>query len=638
MALCTRCGRQAEPGAEFCSDCGGYSVSAAGGRAVTTPAMAATADYLRPFAPEGAVAPALPDGREMDFWTDPVEHGLGPDDEQGWSAPSPSGLMPDFTSPRGEPPAPAEEGILPAGQMCPTDPAYQSDDTYPPPTASDLGRDGAYLPAQGRSVTLSGEAYTPAGYADPDERRAPGGAATRPYFTDGEQYDPSDTPPPYLADEDRYGPAAQPYLADEDRYGSAADVANAAQPADGERYDASGAAPPYSADEDRYGPAAESHMADEDRYSPSGTAWAYTNADRFASGAPSQTDPVVPYVAAMRPYPAGTDDPADGTAPWAPADRLGPADALTGVPAANDYSASFQGQNWPAEQADLPLAGLVADAIPAGGSPWGAPPDAAPPSSDRQRLRFRRTAAPTPDADPDGRGFPLAPDASQSDYRGLPADSAIPADRRLDQRGAPSMVRSARPADHGRWITFAAAAIVLVIAGASAAILLARHDKPHVASGPKPATTSSPRPTSAPTASTADGGLITADPPAASAPHSTAVVAFLTRYFTAINDHDYAAYRRLFSPSLRGGLSPTAFASGYGSSKDSQATLHSISVPGAGQIVAAVTFTSHQQATASATNSSCTDWSISLYLIRQGHSYVIESPPAGYQSTSSPCS
>ncbi len=636
MALCTRCGRQAEPGAEFCADCGGYSVSAAAGRAVTAPAMAATADYLRPFAPEGAVAPALPDGREMDFWTDPVEHGVAPDDQQGWSAPSPSGLMPDFTSPRGEPSVPAEAGILPAGQMYPADTAYQSDDTYPPATPSDLGRGGTYLPAQGRSVTLSGAAYSPAGYADPDERRASGGRAG-PYAADGERYDASDTPQPYLADEDRYGPAgddrygpagddrygpsdAQPYPADEDRYG----------PAD---------AQPYPADEDRYGP------ADDDRYSPSGTAWAYASSDRIASGAPSQTDPVVPYVAAMRPYPADTDDPADGTAPWMPADRLGPADALTGVPAAND---SFQGQGWSAEQAgleggmsDLPSAGLVADAVPAGGSPWEAPPDAAPPSSDRQRRRFRRTGAPTPDADPDG-------------YRGLPADSAIPpahvgllpagpgaaADRRHDQwqGGAPSTARSARPADHGRLITFAAAAIVLVIAGASAAILLARHDKPNVASGPKPGSTSSPRPTSAPTASTIGGGLITADPAAASAPHATAVVGFLTHYFTAINDHDYAAYRRLFSPSLRGGLSPTAFASGYGSSKDSQATLHSISVPGAGQIVAAVTFTSHQQATASATNSSCTDWSISLYLIRQGHSYVIESPPADYQSTSSPCS
>jgi hypothetical protein len=631
--------------------------------------MAATADYLRPFAPEGTAGPGLPNRRELDFWTDPVGHQVPDEDDQGWQAPSPSGQMPDFSPPRSQPPASAEEGIWPAGPMYPPVTAYQGDDTYPPAAPGELGPGDAYPNAQGRSVTLSGEAYSEAPYDDPGGRRASGGA-TSSYRADGERYDANDAAPLYPADEDRYDSAAdpadtaQPYPANGERYD--ANDAAPLYPAGEDRYDPAAdpanTAPPYPAGEDRYDPAADPantarpYPAEEDRYGPSGTAWAYANADRIASGAPSQTDPVVPYVAAEGPFPADAGHPAEGAAPWMPADQFRPADARAAIPAANDYSASYQGESWSAEQAGLvrgmgerPAAGLVADAGPGVSSPWEASPDA-PPSSDRQKRRFRRPAASTPG--PDRLGSPLAPDPSESGYRGLPPDSAIPAaparppagagaaaDRRLEPRPVdPTAARSVRPADHGRWITFAAAAIVLVIAGAGAAILLAQHDKPHVASRPKPGSTTARRPTTAPTVSTPGGGLITAEPGTASAPHATAVVAFLTRYFTAINDHDYAAYRRLFSPSLRGGLSPTAFASGYGSSKDSQATLHSISVPGAGQLDAAVTFTSHQQSTASATNSSCTDWSISLFLIRHGHSYVIESPPAGYHSTSTPCS
>ena len=86
------------------------------------------------------------------------------------------------------------------------------------------------------------------------------------------------------------------------------------------------------------------------------------------------------------------------------------------------------------------------------------------------------------------------------------------------------------------------------------------------------------------------------------------MVTFLNRYFDAINAHDFAAYRRLFTPSLRGGLSAPAFQSGYGTTRDSAVTLRGVRATAAGEIQALVTFTSHQQASQSPTHSACTDW------------------------------
>ncbi len=115
------------------------------------------------------------------------------------------------------------------------------------------------------------------------------------------------------------------------------------------------------------------------------------------------------------------------------------------------------------------------------------------------------------------------------------------------------------------------------------------------------------------------------------------MVTFLNRYFDAINAHNFAAYRRLFTPSLRGGLSATAFQSGYGTTRDSAVTLRGVSATAAGEIQALVTFTSHQQASQSPTHSACTDWSISLYLVRNGARYALATPPGGYSASDSAC-
>ena len=228
-------------------------------------------------------------------------------------------------------------------------------------------------------------------------------------------------------------------------------------------------------------------------------------------------------------------------------------------------------------------------------------------------------------------------------------DRSVRGDLRVDRRGqavreprdlpAAQPRRQGRP-HSGRWITMAAATTVLIIAAAAAYVLVghrapaappARAGSPGTAVQP-----SGPAATSAPAATVS--GLLTIAPGAATGPHEAAVVAFLNRYFHAINSHSYTAYQKLFSPSLRSGLSATTFSTGYGTTRDSAATLHSISLTTAGELEAAVTFTSHQQATASPTNSTCTAWTISLYLSKDGGRYVLQTPPAGYQPVSRSCS
>jgi len=184
----------------------------------------------------------------------------------------------------------------------------------------------------------------------------------------------------------------------------------------------------------------------------------------------------------------------------------------------------------------------------------------------------------------------------------------------------------------GRWISVAAATVVLVIAAAGAAILLSHHGKTggHATAGhTAPASSPAPTPSTGTTASVSSK-LIAVKPAAATSPRAPAVVAFLTRYFTAINHHDYAAYRMLFSRRVRGQLSASAFATGYGTSRDSHMTLRSLATQGSGPLIADVTFTSHQQPAASPTNSSCNHWTISLYLARRAHGYVLVSPPSDY--------
>ncbi len=206
---------------------------------------------------------------------------------------------------------------------------------------------------------------------------------------------------------------------------------------------------------------------------------------------------------------------------------------------------------------------------------------------------------------------------------------------------------------HGRWIALTAASAVLVIA-AAAVTLTAMNSRLGSGSPPSGAvasghgrvsSTSGLSSTSGragaaavhPAGALAGGRRIVIAPGAAGSPHAQAVVWFLTRYFAAINAHDYRAYRRLFSPATRGALSQAAFIAGYGTTRDSAASLRAIRVTGPGQLAAMVSFTSHQQPGQSLSQSSCTVWHISLYLTRTASGYLLQAPPAGYQASFRAC-
>jgi hypothetical protein len=109
------------------------------------------------------------------------------------------------------------------------------------------------------------------------------------------------------------------------------------------------------------------------------------------------------------------------------------------------------------------------------------------------------------------------------------------------------------------------------------------------------------------------------------------VAAFLDEYFDAINGHDYQAYVVLRSPQAAS-LSQGQFDAGYASTTDTGETLQAISIAANGDLIADVTFTSDQSAAESVTKSTCTNWNISLYLVPDDGSYLIDNPPPGYHA------
>lgn len=131
-------------------------------------------------------------------------------------------------------------------------------------------------------------------------------------------------------------------------------------------------------------------------------------------------------------------------------------------------------------------------------------------------------------------------------------------------------------------------------------------------------------------------GTVAISAAAASNPSTPRIAAFLGKYFAAINSHNYQAYEALLGPQMPR-MTSSQFDSGYGSTADSQETLRGVSSAADGDSAAQVTFTSHQRSAASATNSACTVWNISLYLIPNAGSYLIDNPPSGYRARSAAC-
>jgi hypothetical protein len=232
-----------------------------------------------------------------------------------------------------------------------------------------------------------------------------------------------------------------------------------------------------------------------------------------------------------------------------------------------------------------------------------------------------------------GSPFPDAGPASPPDIPGFGRGSA-PA-------RAPSRITS-RP------VALAVIAIALAAGGAGTAVWLSGSHGPAYPDGTaaasssqarlKSPTAASPGLTSQPAAANSGHGAVTVTAAAVQDPDASAVAAFLDRYFTAINSHDYQAYASLLSPPLQQDLTPASFNSGYRGTADSAETLVRISAAADGDTAAAVTFTSHQDPDVANREEACTSWRISLFLAQDGSGYLIDQAPQGYHAAPAPCS
>jgi len=223
-----------------------------------------------------------------------------------------------------------------------------------------------------------------------------------------------------------------------------------------------------------------------------------------------------------------------------------------------------------------------------------------------------------------------------------PAGEAWP-----DVAGADDGARH-RPRGRFRWLVVATVAVVVIAGLGGAAAFELRHGHGRAAlrerSAAAHARTPRSAPSSAPGPSGHPGTGLTVAVAVASALGRNAalpqVIALLDRYFSAINQHDYAAYAQLLDPQALQRSSASAFSAGDGSTTDSGETLTGLAAMSSGGeagLAAAVTFTSHQQPADSPDHSDCDSWSITLYLVSQGTGYLISLPPAGYQGSFTSC-
>jgi len=105
-------------------------------------------------------------------------------------------------------------------------------------------------------------------------------------------------------------------------------------------------------------------------------------------------------------------------------------------------------------------------------------------------------------------------------------------------------------------------------------------------------------------------------------------VTLLDRYFSAINQHDFQAYRSLFIPAIRAGMHNVG--ASYQSTHDSRARLAGLAATGPQGLAAMVTFVSHQNPAASPDHAACNRWHITLFIKRDGHGYHIRRHRPGF--------
>lgn len=236
--------------------------------------------------------------------------------------------------------------------------------------------------------------------------------------------------------------------------------------------------------------------------------------------------------------------------------------------------------------------------------------------------------------------------------RDLPAMPAYWPEPPAGLQPPPGGPRPPSPRRGGTALLIAVVVVAVLAAGGGAFALvssLTGHRASSQQSSPPPssapaspgtAATTPAGPTATASASpTASGGTSTVAMSSAAAanPAATQVRAFVERYFTAINAHDYAAFSSLLDARMRQQNPQSEWTSGNATTRDSAETLTSIADTGGGGLAATVSFTSHQSPADSINNSSCTAWTITLYLQPQGGSYLIGVPPAGYQSVHRNC-
>jgi hypothetical protein len=203
----------------------------------------------------------------------------------------------------------------------------------------------------------------------------------------------------------------------------------------------------------------------------------------------------------------------------------------------------------------------------------------------------------------------------------------------------------------------ALAAVVLLIAVASGAVLYLRYHTSHAEAERNPVQStrttppaqdasvggqdaSAPAPGSSDTSPDSSGAAgVTVGAGASQDTAASSVAGFLGQYFAAINAHDYQSYFSMLSPQVQQGMTQAQFEKGYRSTADSNETLVGISTASDGDLAAEVTFTSHQNPANSPDQSeSCTDWDITLFLAQSGSGYVIDPAPADYHASYQPCS
>jgi hypothetical protein len=227
------------------------------------------------------------------------------------------------------------------------------------------------------------------------------------------------------------------------------------------------------------------------------------------------------------------------------------------------------------------------------------------------------------------------PQSAADDDRaiGEPPEPQDAPDGSADQYQLPDLI------SHGRWIALTAAILVVLLAAAGAVSLVLEHGRVS-RSAPTGRPGVAARPSASAPASVAPAGQnqLIVDPAAATAPDEAAIVAFLNRYFDAINNHSYLIYKRTFILPLRSGISSASFSAEFGTTTDSGEHLRSISVIGGGKVDALVTFLSHQLTAGNPGGATCTAWSIELYLSKRGGRYLQVAQPVWYQAADMRCS